>query len=436
MKSLVSISFLLAIIFSSVTTRAQENVPIGIEMDSSQAMLLGTSTDSLGSKMFWYPRKSIFLVGTGFAFDEPNTWNIDNIGDYSTSFGAANTPRGLASMMWGITNVIDDDCLVCAAFGRNNFIEDNLENVTVWGLGNVIRGNNGTAWGQSNSINADDVTIFGKFNRSFGDISTIWGQNNLSLNSHTTIGGFINVAKGKYSTALGKGLLTHGAASTVLGTYNDTTLIVVNTNDTVDTSTPLVIVGNGKALDDRSNAFSIFASGLVKIGDGPSVADLHIKQSVHANEVTSAGIRLENSFDSNYWQIYASGSVLSFGRYGSQVAYIDEDGSYVDNTMLLKKENDYYSTLVKSADIASFKNLEFIQKSDKKASGKISLKQSAIIENYPQLIKYNRNNEAVAIDKEQLLLMALSKLKEHEHIIEHQALLLKEQQKILSKISN
>jgi len=389
MKTLGKIILLTVIIFSTITITAQEKVQIGIEMDSSQALLLGTSIDSLGSKMFWYPRKSLLLVGTGFAFDEPNTWNIDNIGEFSTSFGIANSPRGLASMMWGITNVIDDDCLVCTAFGRNNFIDNNLENVTVWGLGNVIRGNNGTAWGQSNSINADDVTIFGKFNRSFGDISTIWGQNNLSLNSHTTIGGFNNVAKGKYSTALGKGLLTHGAASTVLGTYNDTTLLVVNTNDTVDTSTPLVIVGNGKALDDRSNAFSIFASGMVKIGDGPSVADL-----------------------------------------------IAEDGSYVDNTMLLKEEDDDHSPLAKSADVASFKNLEFIQKSDKRASGKIGLKQSAIIENYPQLIKYNRKNEAVAIDKEQLLLMALSKLKEHEDIIEHQALLLKEQQKILSKISN
>jgi len=364
MKTLGKIILLTVIIFSTITITAQEKVQIGIEMDSSQALLLGTSIDSLGSKMFWYPRKSLLLVGTGFAFDEPNTWNIDNIGEFSTSFGIANSPRGLASMMWGITNVIDDDCLVCTAFGRNNFIDNNLENVTVWGLGNVIRGNNGTAWGQSNSINADDVTIFGKFNRSFGDISTIWGQNNLSLNSHTTIGGFNNVAKGKYSTALGKGLLTHGAASTVLGTYNDTTLLVVNTNDTVDTSTPLVIVGNGKALDDRSNAFSIFASGMVKIGDGPSVADLHIKQSVHANEVTSAGIRLENSFDNDYWQIYASGSVLSFGRYGNQVAYIAEDGSYVDNTMLLKEEDDDHSPLAKSADVASFKNREFIQKSD------------------------------------------------------------------------
>ena len=46
--------FLIVMVYISTIhlTTAQENIPIGIEMDSSQAILLGTSTDSLGNKLF------------------------------------------------------------------------------------------------------------------------------------------------------------------------------------------------------------------------------------------------------------------------------------------------------------------------------------------------------------------------------------------------
>ena len=433
MKTLLKFIFLLVITNTTFNITAQENIKIGIEMDSSQAMLLGTSTDSLGSKLFWYPNKSILLVGTGFAFGEPNTWNLDNIGEFSTSFGVANAPLGPVSMMWGITNVIDENSVLCTAFGRNNFIEDNLENVTVWGVGNVIRGNNGTAWGNSNSIQADNGTVFGKFNTIFGDVSTVWGELNQALNSHTTVGGYGNVAKGKYSTALGLGLLTNGAASTVLGAYNDTTLLVVGSNDVVTPNTPLVVVGNGEDFGNRSNAFSVFASGFVKIGNGPALADLHIKQSADDDDVTSAGIRLENKGDDEYWQIYSSGTKLSFGRFGNQVAYIDEDGSFVDNTMLFQDEDDNIP-LMKSKQLPSLNRMQFKNKSGKNYDKKIKLDAKSLKNHFSQLLRYDEENAPVAIDKDQLLLLALAKIKQHESILHHQSELILAQGKLIKKL--
>lgn len=395
---------------------AQKNIPIGIEMDSSQAMLLGTPIDSFGNKLFWYPSKSVFLTGNGFAFDEPNKWIIDSIGYFTTSFGLANEPNGIGSMAWGITNTINSSAEFSTAWGRDNFIAKEVGHGTVWGTRNTIRKSNGTAWGTSNEVLAEYGTVFGKRNRIFGELSTVSGELNLALNSHSTIAGFGNVSKGKFSTAFGLGLLTHGSASTVIGAFNDTTSITIDNNDILTSISPLLIIGNGTSFNKRSNAFSVFANGLVKIGNGTAEADLHIKQSANDNDVTSAGIRLENKGNSDYWQIYSSGDKLSFGRFGNQVAYIDADGSFVDNTMLLREEDESLSSL-KSIQPPSMALMKFKTYLSHQKNTKIRVDSNSLKKDFPQLLKYNSENAPVSIDKDQLLLLALATLKEHEKII-------------------
>jgi hypothetical protein len=414
---------------------AQKSISIGIEMDSSQAMLLGTSTDSLGNKLFWYPRKSIFLAGTGIAFDEPNKWEIDSIGVFSTSFGVANEPYGIGSMSWGLVNTIDKHATFSTVFGSDNYIAEDVEYGTAWGTSNVIRKSRGTAWGTSNKIIAENGTAFGRGNSIFGEVSTVFGELNLALNSHTTIGGFANISNGKYSTAFGLGLQTHGAASAVFGLFNDTTLIAINNNDIVTTNSPLMIVGNGTSFNKRSNAFSVFANGFVKIGNGTPASDLHIKQSANDDNVTSAGIRLESKGNNDYWQIYSSGDKLSFGRFGVQVAYIDEDGSFVENNMLLKEEEGIIS-LLKSNNIPDLVKMNFQLSRDSQQNEKIRIDSNSLKKDFPQFLKYDLENSPVAIDKNQLLILALAKLKEHEKVILELSSIIKEQEKKITIIQS
>ena len=340
---------------------------------------------------------------------------IDSIGHFSTSFGIANEPYGIGSMSWGRTNSISKSALFSTAWGDDNYISEDVEYGTAWGTNNRIRKSKGTAWGTSNEIVADHGTAFGKSNRIFGKISTVTGELNLAINSHSTIGGYGNVAKGKYSTALGLGLLTNGAASTVIGAFNDTTLLVIDNNNIVTTISPLMIVGNGTSFSKRSNAFSVFANGFAKIGNGFADSDLHIKQSANDENVTTAGIRLENKGNTDYWQIYSSGDRLSFGRFGSQVAYIDADGSFVDNTMLLREEGEAMSSL-KSKHLHSLAIMEF--KVSQNPNKKIWIDSESLEKGFPQILKYNAENIPIAIDKNQLLLLALVKLQEQEKVIQ------------------
>jgi len=446
-RTIIIISLVLISTFQSFAQ--QQDVSIGLEIDSAHSVLFGVPLDSAGSRMVWHPQKGALLVGAPFNVSD---WHIDSIGDNSFSIGSGNTPYGFQATTFGFGNSVHRFSFNGTAFGFLNRIGQSGSYSTVGGRGNVTNAENSVVFGSDNNLTTDAHSSFvlGTDNELAGNHAFVHGEQNDVSGSYSmvmgrkcevdaefcTTNGSANRLYGLASSAFGAGLVTKGAMSMVVGIANDTTLqFEGNQNDFMPTpETPLFVVGNGTAEDDRSNALSVFASGFVKIGSDTAVADLHIKQSMHSNDVSSAGIRLENSFDNDYWQIYSSGDFLNFGKFGTSLAFIDSDGNYVDNAMLFH-EGDERLPIAKSLNKQELQNISLRESRDKKGNRHLKLDSKSLEKHMPDLIKYDAKGNPHHIDQNQLILRLLAQLQEHEKVIVHQSKLLLEQGELLKKLS-
>lgn len=397
----------------------QQDVKIGLEVDTAYSVLFGVPLDSIGPRMVWHPQKSSLLVGSPFA---PEIWHIDSIGESSYSFGIGNSPYGLECMTWGTGNHVASENFNTTVFGLFNRAITGASQSFIGGMDNESRANRSFIYGANNvfSEGAFASVSLGTANNMNSSHGMSWGESNEVNASHSNALGRFNIVNGFNSTAIGTGLVTFGAFSTVVGVGNDTTLHQNLSSFEMNEYTPLFVVGNSTDFNSRSNALSVFASGFVKIGSDTALADLHIKQSASGDEVSSAGIRLESKEGSDYWQIYSSGTKLSFGRFGAQVAYIDEDGSYVDNTMLLR-EDDKKWPLAKSIASNKLNQLKIRSINSKNGSPKWRVDTDSVIKYAPEIIKYNSDGNAHAIDKEQLIIMMLARLIDQEKSLADQS---------------
>ncbi|MFT4568007.1 MAG: hypothetical protein ACI9FN_002975, partial [Saprospiraceae bacterium] len=73
---------------------------------------------------------------------------------------------------------------------------------------------------------------------------------------------------------------------------------------------------------------------------------------------------------------------------------------------------------------------------DSQQNEKIRIDSNSLKKDFPQFLKYDLENSPVAIDKNQLLILALAKLKEHEKVILELSSIIKEQEKKITIIQS
>ena len=416
---LIILSILVYVSFFSIVN-AQEN-PVGFEMHRDLAAVLGAPLNETGPQMVWLPEESVFLAGTSLSINNGMpTWKVDSLGTLSTCFGQANRPYGFGSMIWGTGNYISKKTAYSTAFGDQNILLGFNRYSVAWGFNNIIHSSESTAFGERNVIGPDSR------------YSTIWGQNNDISNENVTAWGKENRAGGFASTVMGHGNIAKGYGGMVLGTYCDTINGMAD-QSIFSVNTPLLVVGNGLTNDARSNALSVFGSGMIKVGSGPASSDLHIKQSETEMDGGTGGIILEHDGAvDDYWQIYNSGSFLSFGKNGERIAYIGTNGSFVDDENFLPEKIPLVKFLQSSKE--KILSVDIGKRAFSKSKSKVQINAVQFLEDYPEMIFYDEEGNPFGIDYKQLYLTALVALQEEIKTNDQQQKEINELKSTLSEI--
>lgn len=125
-----------------------------------------------------------------------------------------------------------------------------------------LSGHLSTTFGSNNTALGTGSFAAGQNNYTSGQYSMSLGSNNTDISLRSVAIGNNNSASGHESTALGKGTNAYAYQSTALGRYN----VLLGDNDTEISSNPLLVIGNGTADNNRSNALTILKNGNIGIG--------------------------------------------------------------------------------------------------------------------------------------------------------------------------
>jgi Head domain of trimeric autotransporter adhesin len=245
----------------------------------------------------WYfiPDKKTMLGGMNLF----NSWNRNNVGNYSFSYGKGAVVKGDysvafgldvlsegGSFVWGFASTAKGGNFVAgerssATNGGGNFILGRESSITgsysyAFGAQNTVSSNNSSAIGNFNINSVNETYAFGQYNQAKGYHSMVMGfgaktsgVNSIALGmlseakgENSTAFGLNTIAAGNYSTTIGSSVTATGYASTVIGEYNDS---LITSQSSPTTSTPAFIIGNGTANNQRSNAFLVLRTGRVHI---------------------------------------------------------------------------------------------------------------------------------------------------------------------------
>jgi hypothetical protein len=121
----------------------------------------------------------------------------------------------------------------------------------------------------------------GRSSIAFGENATAIGNFSVALNS--------GWAGGMYSSVFGSSTISNGFGSLVCGVFNDT---IVSKQSSIQSTTPLFIVGNGENIDSRSNAFLVRKDGKIGIGTNNPYTRLHILGGTEATLVDGSGYEI------------------------------------------------------------------------------------------------------------------------------------------------
>jgi len=182
-----------------------------------------------GTKMFFYPRKAAFRAGNVTA----TQWNDANIGDYSVAMGRSTTASGIYDVAIGFGAI---------ASGTYS---------TALGYANTATGPYSMSLGQDSDATGWSSTVLGRSSAASGSQSMVFGHN-------TNISGTRAIGIGNY-------LESPSGYEIALGNYNTT--YTPNSTAGIDASDRLLSVGNGTSPAARSNALTIYKSGLININD-------------------------------------------------------------------------------------------------------------------------------------------------------------------------
>ncbi len=223
----------------AVTIDGEDGILVTGTLGSGESIAISGT----GTRMFFNPRKAAFRAGrvTGAQ------WNDVNVGAYSSAFGRNTTASGENAM----------------AFGE--LTDATGESATAFGNHSTASGFSATAFGNENLASGSVSTAFGSSAEATGQISVAFGSNVTASGSQSVAFGFLNEATGNRSTAFGSGNAAAAYGETSLGlfstTYTPASTTGFNANDR------LLTLGNGSTTVTRSNALTIYKSGLMNIND-------------------------------------------------------------------------------------------------------------------------------------------------------------------------
>ncbi len=139
---------------------------------------------------------------------------------------------------------------------------------------NVASGERSLAVGVENNATALYAAAIGTSNYASGERSIAVGQNNETSGLYTSAFGISNKAIGERSTSVGFSNRSKAFLSMAIGCYNDTTASVSATSWVA--TDPLLIVGNGTGINNRSNAMVVLKNGHVGIGTNSPALKLEV----------------------------------------------------------------------------------------------------------------------------------------------------------------
>ena len=238
------------------------------------------------SRMFFDKSNGAFRAG-GVQSSE---WDAGNVGQYSAAFGYKTTASG----RWSIAAGSDSESSGQASIAMGNRTEASGLNSVAMGYNTEASGNNSTAMGYGTDATGNFSTAFGSSTYAVGNYSTAMGYNTDADGYYSTAMGSGTDADGDYSTAMGysteanadystamgydaeangygstaMGYLTSAESSyeVAMGMYN-TTYVPVNAGDGWEATDRILVVGNGTAWNQTSNALTILKDGTMNIND-------------------------------------------------------------------------------------------------------------------------------------------------------------------------
>jgi len=200
-------------------------------------------TPGAGTRMFFNPSKSAFRAGTVIG----TQWDDANIGEYSASFGL-------------LSNASGD---YATSFGYDAFAGGNISFAA--GGAVIASGNSAVALGNNAVASGLISTAFGDGTRASGIRSTAFGVGTFASGTNSIAFGVDTFASGTNSTSFGFGNSSVSYGETTLGIFA-TTYTPIDTNN-FNASDRLFAIGNGTTSLNRSNALTIYKSGLMNIND-------------------------------------------------------------------------------------------------------------------------------------------------------------------------
>lgn len=137
-------------------------------------------------------------------------------------------------------------------------------------------GNYSFAAGGGTKASGLSSTATGEGTIATGNYSVALGSNNTASGYASTALGNITKAYGENATSIGNNTFANGFSSLAIGMFNDS---IVLREQAITPTTPLFIIGNGNAENNRKNAMVVLKSGNTGIGTIAPQARLHVADS-------------------------------------------------------------------------------------------------------------------------------------------------------------
>jgi hypothetical protein len=148
------------------------------------------------------------------------------------------------------------------------------------GFATTASGDFSTAMGDNSTASGNSSTVMGFSNEASGTNSTAMGQLTAASGNGSLATGGHTIASGTLSTAMGYFTTASDAISVVIGQLNSSGSSATSATS-FSTSTPAFVIGNGTALNSRSDALTVLFDGTTTIAGDLSInSDARLKANI------------------------------------------------------------------------------------------------------------------------------------------------------------
>ncbi|MEX0982601.1 MAG: tail fiber domain-containing protein [Bacteroidales bacterium] len=236
----------------------------GATAKNNESYAFGRGAMAEGLRSFAFGSAGIDSLGqlTGVAYAK---------GDYSFAIGQGSVAEGLGSVSIGLGNTSLGRYSLAMGYKTSS----NGFGSTASGRETASNGSYSTAMGYQTAANGQSSVAMGLFTEARGDESFAMGVITEARGDNSFAAGTRSLAQGKNSIAMGNYLIASAGHEVVFGQYN----AYYGANDPIgwNLSDRLFSVGNGTGEASRKNAFTIFKSGDIAIGNITPTQNLDIQ---------------------------------------------------------------------------------------------------------------------------------------------------------------